>query len=191
MAIHPLPGTRMTADDLIKLPEGEKFYELVRGVLRVSEPAGGWHGRIAGNILGRLWSFVQQHDLGTVFPDNTGYFLAHDPDTVRAPDASFVGRERLARHDIGPGFIDGAPDLAVEVISPNDRASEIEEKLADYWAAAVRMVWIVSPATRTVTVHAPVGTSRTLREGDMLDGGEVLPGFRCDVAELFEGISRG
>ena len=190
MATHPMPGTRMTADELLELPEGEKFYELVRGVLRVNEPAGGWHGLIAGRIFARLSSYVEEHDLGTAFPDNTGFFIAHAPDTVRAPDASFVSKARLSADAIGAEFIDLAPDLAVEVVSPGDRVSEIIEKVADYRDAGVRAVWIADPATHTVTVQAPDGSTRFFREGDILDGGEVVPGFRCDVSALFKGVPR-
>ena len=137
MASQPMPGIRMTADELIELPEGEKFYELVRGVLRVREPAGGQHGLISGRLFVQLSSYVEAHGLGTAFPGNTGYFLGRTPDTVRAPDVSFVDKARLSLENVGAGFIALAPDLAVEVVSPNDRASELEEKLADYWAASV------------------------------------------------------
>ncbi|HKG90661.1 MAG TPA: Uma2 family endonuclease [Gemmatimonadaceae bacterium] len=190
MTIHPSPGTRMTADDLIKLPDGEKFYELVRGVLRVSEPAGGRHGFVAGRIFARLSTYVEEHDLGIAFPDNTGFFIARDPDTVRAPDASFVSKARLSAEEIGAEFIDLAPDLAVEVVSPGDRVSEINEKVADYWRVGVRAVWIVDPATRTITVQAPDGSARVLREGDVLDGGGVVPGFRWEVAAVFGRVPR-
>ena len=190
MASHPLPGTRMTADDLIKLPEGKQFYELVRGALRVSEPAGGWHGLVAGRIFARLSTYVEEHDLGIAFPDNTGFVIAHAPDTVRAPDASFVSKARLSAESIGAEFIDFAPDLAVEVVSPGDRVSEIIEKVADYWSAGVRAVWIADPATHSVIVQAPDGSARVFRDGDVLDGGEVVPGFQCAVSALFKGVPR-
>jgi len=184
------PPTLMTAADLLRMPEYEKRYELVRGVLRVSEPAGWVHGMIAARLVSYLLQHVEPHGLGRVFSEGTGFFLARDPDSVRSPDAAFVREERMAQQQSLAGFFGTAPDLAVEVISPSDRIAEVEEKMAEYWASGVRSVWTVYPNTRTVTVHSPDGTARTLKEGDVLDGGDVVPGFRCNVAALFEGVPK-
>ncbi len=174
----------VTAADLAALRDDDHRYDLVRGELWRMAPAGFRHGAIAGAAAQFLRDFASKHDLGVVLGAETGFRLARDPDTVLAPDAAFVRRDRLPPPDQRAGFPDLAPDLVVEVVSPSDRADQVNEKVVSYLDAGVPLVWVVYPDTRTVAVHAPDGTVRLMREADELDGGDVLPGMRLPVADL-------
>ena len=180
----------MTPDEFLVCPVPDGKAELVRGELRVTPPPGGPHGRAATNVVGQLLAYVEPRGLGWVFADGAGYLLLELPRTVRSPDASFVRANRLPAEGIGPGFLKVAPDLAVEVLSPSESASELEEKLDDYRACGTPLIWVVDPVRRTVMIVASDAPLRWLREGDTLDGGEVIPGFTCEVAGLFKGIAR-
>ncbi len=184
------PAVVYTAADLIKMPEHEVRYELVAGELRTMTPTGGAHGVVTGNLFGALFQHVQAAALGRLFTEATGFQLRRDPDTVRCPDVAFVRADRLPSEGLGPTFLDLAPDLTVEVMSPSDTVSAVGEKIEEYLAAGVRAIWIVDPANRTVTVHEAGQAVRILREGDVLDGGEVVPGFQSPVAGVFAGVRR-
>ena len=177
------PARVVTAEELFQYPDS-KYYELVRGVPRVSEPPGGMHGRIAGSIVAHLRNHVERLGLGTVLVES-GYVLQRAPDTVRGPDVSFVSLARLPPDQIPEQFIPGAPDLAVEILSPSSRWSEVEEKIADYFAAGARLVWVVDPAERRVIVRYPDRPPRVVTAGESLDGEDVVPGFALPLAELF------
>lgn len=177
-----LPPIR-TAEELYAHPDRER-YELVRGRLRVCEPPGGEHGRVAMRLGSLVHTYVERHDLGAVLVES-GYILERHPDTVRGPDISFVSKARMGANSIPKAFIPGTPDLAVEVLSPNDRPSETAERIADYFGAGARLVWVVDPDRLCVVVHHPGGRAAELGRGDMLDGEDVVPGFQCDVAEVF------
>ena len=144
-------------------------------------PAGGRHGQLAMRLGRELANFVVEQDLGTVVAAETGFLLAHDPDTVRAPDVAFL----RAGREVADGFIDGAPDLAVEVLSPGDRPGYVREKVVEWLETGAEAVWVVDPRARTVTVHEQARGLRVLEETDTLDGGGVLPGFTLDLRELF------
>lgn len=174
-----------TAADLERLPDDGFRYELVDGEVRKMTPAGNEHGRIAMRVAWRLARHVETHGLGSVYAAETGFRLASDPDTVRAPDAAFVSQARLDAVGSVAGYWPGAPDLAVEVVSPGDRYAEVAEKVAAWLAAGTQMVVVVEPPPRTVVVHRADGVTRTLREGDVLEGGEVVPGWKVPVAALF------
>lgn len=175
----------LTAEDLYDLPDdGRHRYELVDGRLVVSEPPGMTHGGITVNFAMLLGTFVRQHRLGRVYGE-AGYVLRRGPDTVRGPDLTFVRRDRLPAPEVAHRFYEGAPDLAVEIVSPGDRAGEIARTVAGYLAAGTRLVWVVYPARRTVVAHRPGGTTRVFGEDGTLDGGDVLPGFAAPVAEVF------
>lgn len=186
------PATSMTPEEYLAfvLPPDAGKAELVRGELRIMPPAGGPHGVAAVNLVLMLGAHVRPHGLGRVFADGVGYELVRLPRTVRVPDASFVRADRLPAGGIGPGLLKLAPDLAIEVLSPSETASELEEKLDDYTVSGTPLVWVVDPVRRTVTVVAADAPVRRLHEGDTLDGGTVVPGFACAVAEIFEGIAR-
>jgi Uma2 family endonuclease len=180
--------TLLTADDLMRLSslnKGVKRLELVKGELLEMPPAGGRHGRVASRVDYRLRSYVEPNDLGEVFAAETGFWISHDPDTVRAPDASFVAKGRLPAGEPPTGYLDLAPDLAVEVVSPGDTAGEVQAKVEDWLRAGVRLVWVFYPDTRSVAIYGGLHDVRVLTEQDELDGGQVLPGFRCRVRELF------
>jgi Uma2 family endonuclease len=171
----------------LSLPEGKA--ELVRGEVRVTPPPGAPHGVAAINLVVALSVYAKARGLGRVFGDNFGYELVRLPRTVRVPDGSFVASHRLPENGVGPGVLRIAPDLVIEVLSPSETASELEEKLDDYTLAGTHLIWVVDPVRRTVTVIASSAAVKWLREGESLDGGDVIPGFALPVAEIFEGIA--
>ena len=177
----------MTAAELLRLPTGMgQRYELAEGELLTMSPAGSRHGRIALRIGSLLERFVRQGRLGASFGAETGFLLSRDPDTVRAPDAAFVSAARLPAGDLPDGYFSGAPDLAVEVVSPTDSAAEVQRKVAEYFAAGAQQVWVLYPETRSVVAFRSARESLVLGIADTLDGGATLPGFVCPVASLFE-----
>ena len=176
---------RSTASELFEMPDDGFRYELVRGELRKMSPAGTEHGAIVFNLSGLLAQHIKAHKLGQGFGAETGFKIASDPDTVRAPDAAFIRRERIPEGGIPKKFWPGAPDLAVEVVSPGDTYNEVEDKVEDWLAAGARAVWVVNPKQRCVVIYRSMTDVTRLSEADELDGGEVLPGFRCKVSEVF------
>jgi Uma2 family endonuclease len=178
------PETRVvTAEELFQYPDSE-YYELVRGVPSVSEPPGGVHGSVASRIVARLADHVERLGLGSVLVE-AGYVLKRSPDTVRGPDVSFMSLTRLPPDRIPEQFIPGAPDLAVEILSPSSRWSDVEEKIADYFAAGARLVWMVDLVERRAIVRYPDRPPRIVAAGESLDGEDVVPGFALALAELF------
>jgi len=157
--------------------------ELLRGELIMMTPSGFEHGRVVARISARLTSFVERHSLGVVTGAETGFEIAHDPDTVRAPDVAFVQGERIPDQPT-MGFFQGAPDLAVEVLSPGDRASELLAKVQDWLRAGCQAVWVVDPVTQTVSIYR--GRSDVVVRGvaDQLTD-DVVPDFALPVAEIF------
>lgn len=175
----------MTADELLVMPHNGYRYELVQGKLRQMEFADRQHGRIAAQIGSYLGAFVATNGLGETYAAGTGFIIDTVPDTVRASDVSFVSRERAEATAEERGFFPGAPDLAVEVISPNDRYSEIKEKMSDWLRAGTQMVVVIDPHQRTATVYRAPDDICMLTEGDVLDGGTVVPGWRMPLADVF------
>jgi len=173
----------VTADELLHM-RGEVRRELVRGVVREKALRGCIEGLIIANVGATLRSYARREQ-GVVVGAGTGFWLTRNPDTVRAADVAFVRRERNTASRIPTGYWPGAPDLAVEVVSPNDTLQEVEDKVDDYLSAGALMVWVVNPRRKTVTLHVPGGQPIVLHQGDVLDAQTVVPGFRCRVAELF------
>lgn len=174
-----------TADELLEISaRDDNRYELLHGRLRIMAPAGDEHGFLAASLNARIFLFAEEHKLGYVFAAETGFYLSRNPDLVRAPDLAFVRSERIVGKLSGKYF-PGAPDLAVEVVSPNDIASEVQAKIQDWLTHGTRLVWVVDPQTRTVTVYRPDGTANVLKAKDALNGEEVLPGFAFPLAKLF------
>lgn len=180
------PTAPLTAEDLPYLAPDDGLCELVAGQLVREPPPGETHGLVAGGVFGHLFIFIQKHRLGRLYSAETGFVLARDPDTVRAPDAAFVSLERFTNTPRRGPYFEGAPDLAVEVKSPGNSDTELAAKLHDYLAAGARAVWIVDPARQEITIHGPGRAPETLSRNDTLDGGSILPGFRLPVREIFE-----
>jgi Uma2 family endonuclease len=175
-----------TVEDLYLLPDDGQRYELVAGVL-ISEPLpGARHGRVAVRIAYALRAFVEREGLGEGVVADTGFVLARDPDTVRGPDVAFIARERYEAAGDPPTAFPGAPDLAVEVVSPSNRPGDVRAKVADYLAAGTRLVWVVDPdpARLTITAYETLLSPRVHGADDEIDGSPVLPGFRCRVRDL-------
>ena len=177
--------TLMTAEQFMRMPRDGHRYELVAGEVRTTSPPDLIHAIVLSRLDEMLGGFARSHHLGEVGGGDPGFFLARDPDTVRGPDVAFISRERLSANPPAHAFWPGAPDLAVEILSPNDRPREIKEKINGWLQAGVRMVWVVNPDRRTVAVHRPAAEIETLTEDADLDGQDVLSGFRCRVADLF------
>ena len=174
----------MTAEELLEMPDDGFRYELVRGELVKMAPAGHMSSFMELRVGARLLDFVEANGLGRAYSSNGGFRLESEPDTVLAPDASFVRQERVEAAGDGDGFFPGPPDLAIEVISPSDRYTEVEAKVAEWLAAGTRMVVVVNPRNRTVHAHTPEDVTE-LTEADTLDGGDVVPGWRLPVADIF------
>lgn len=174
-----------TAEELLHLPDDGMRCELVAGELRVMAPSGAEHGRVALRAGGLLLAQVRSPSSGEAFGAETGFVLARDPDTVRAPDAAFVTRERAER--IGPTvkFWPGAPDLAVEVIAPGDSFGEVEGKALEWLEGGATVVLVLDPKRRSATVYRAPGEVRVHGGQDELDLGDVVPGWRIVVADFF------
>lgn len=183
---HPAPEDRpVTLEEFRRMAEEDAHrVELSRGrVVREPRP-GGEHGWLAARLVRLLGSFAEEHDLGLVVTE-TGFLLAEDPPTIRGPDAAFIARERLHGSEIPTGWWKVPPSLAVEVVSPANTMAEIQEKVLEYLEAGTERVWVIEPRSRAVTVWRPPARAEALREEDTLEGEDLLPGFRLEVAALF------
>ena len=190
MHIMVPPPAAVTADELLAMPHDGTRHELVRGELRAMSPAGHRHGRVAAEIAFqlRLWlqPWPQQDRPGVVYAAETGFWIERDPDTVRAPDVAFVTRSRVASLADPHGFFPGAPDLAVEVLSPSDTFHAVQQKAFQWLDAGARVVWVVDPDGGTVTVIRARDAIRVLQPDDTLDEPELLPTFAVRVTSFFE-----
>ena len=178
-------GGLVTADDLLTLEKLGKSTELVRGRLIVREPPSTYHGRVQATLTVLVGAYVRTHALGAVFGQDTGFKIASDPDTVRAPDLAFVDRtrvEQIARR----GYAALAPDLVAEILSPDDRPGEVLTKVGDWLEAGVRLVWVIDPDRQVAAVYRADGSVETHASDADVDGEAVLPGFSFRLVELFE-----
>jgi len=172
-----------TPDELLCMPDG-KGYELVRGTL-IKTDMGAESVWVGGMLFWYLVQFVKEHDSGWVFHSEAGYrCFPHEPKMIRKPDISFIKTGRFPGDVVPKGWITIVPDLAVEVVSPRDRASELDEKLADYRAAGIPLTWVVYPESRSVMVHRRDGSMARLLEAESLSGEDILPGFSCPLREF-------
>ena len=176
----------LTAEELMVLPTAGRRLELVEGELYQMPPAGARHGKFAMRIGSRLETYASRHRLGLVFAAETGFILSRNPDTVLAPDVSFVANDRLSQEDLPVGFLELAPDLAVEVKSPGDSNREVQEKAEQWLSAGTSVVWVLDPEDRTATVYAQGHPPQVLTESGSLTGGALVPGFHVSVRDLFE-----
>lgn len=175
----------MTAEDLLHLNIQDKRSELVRGVLYVREPAGFRHGDVAMQIGALIAVFVRERKLGRCVAAETGFTLQRGPDTVRAADVAFISTERLPDR-YTRGFSEIAPDLVVEVLSPDSRPGEVLAKVADWLCAGCRLVWVLDPIRREGRAYRADGSQVQLRAHDAFDGEDVLPGFSCSLESVLE-----
>src|SRR5258708_5499834 len=171
-----------TAAELLELPRDKQRYALVKGHLIEMSPTGKPHGRLTTRITTLLDTFVEQHDLGTVYGAETGFKLASNPDTVYGIDAAFVSK---VRDQEGEGYFEGAPDLAVEVFSPGNTKTEMQEKVEAYFHTGCRLVWVFYPKSRTVYVYGSPNEVKILSEAYTLDGSDVLAGFAVKIGDIF------
>ncbi len=178
-------ATLLTAADLLAMPDDGFRYELVEGEIKKMSPAGIRHARVAGRLIRLLSQHVFQDNLGETLTAEPSFRLSRDPDTVRVPDIAFIRAERLRGWDDREACWPGAPDLAIEVLSPSDAPAEVDEKVRAWLDAGAAMVWVVNPLRRTVSVHRSSAPVTTLAANDELDGQDIIPGFRCHVSELF------
>lgn len=174
-----------SAEQLLCLHDPGFRHELVRGELRRMSPAGFPHGVVSARIAKRLANVADERRLGLVCGAETGFLLAHSPDTVLAPDVAFVTAARVRLADPVRGYYPGPPDLAVEVVSPSDSANAVREKTQAWLDHGTRMVWIADPVAATVTIHRAGTAPIVLSAADELRGDEVVPGFAIRVGELF------
>lgn len=174
----------VTAEELLEMSTERGRFELIGGVLYEMPPNSFDHGGTELSAALPLKLYLRRNPIGKLVGGEVGFVLARRPDFVRAPDLAFVRRERLPVD--GSKFFEGPPDLAVEVLSPSDRASEVGRKVAMWLEYGTQQVWVLDPRTRTVRVHGTGEETTELKPDDYLDGGGILPGFRVKVAELFE-----
>ena len=180
-----LSSVCVTPDQLAVMPN-DKEYELVDGRL-VERNMGNKSSWIASQLALRLSKYVDEHHLGWVFLFEAGYRLHPErPNTVRKPDVSFVRFGRLPNEQPADGYDHLAPDLAVEVTSPGDTVHELDEKVEEYLVAGVRMVWVINSEQRTAKIYLPDSPIQSIREDQELTGGDVIPGFRCRLSEIFK-----
>ncbi|MBV9470604.1 MAG: Uma2 family endonuclease [Abitibacteriaceae bacterium] len=175
----------MTADEFFTMSFPDGRAELIQGEVFQMSPAGGEHGTLAMRLGGRLFAYVETHKLGEVCAAETGFIIARNPDTVRAPDTAFISNERLTGVTRPKKFWPFAPDLAVEVVSPGDTAEEIEQKVKDWFSGGTRLVWIAYPSSQTIHIYHSAISVQILQKGDVLTGDDVVPGFSCAVADIF------
>jgi Uma2 family endonuclease len=174
----------VTADDLLRMGDVGRC-ELIYGELIMMSPAGAQHGVVAMRFGSFLSQFVDAHDLGAVFAAETGFKIASDPDLVRAPDVSFVRKARLAG-GVPKGFLEGVPDLAVEVLSPEDRKREAAEKIATWLAHGTAVVWEADPRTMCVLIHRVGQSPLRLGMNDTICDEPLLPGFVLPLSKVFK-----
>lgn len=178
-------ATTMTAEELLVMPADHLRHELIRGELTTMAPANSEHGAMIIDLTVPLGQYVKKHKLGVVFGAETGFIISRNPDTVRAPDIAFVDKGRIPATGIPAKFWPGAPDLAVEVLSPSDTVFEVEEKVQDWLSAGTRLVWVISPRRKSVTVYRPDQSPQVLLSDETLDGQDVIAGFELPLREIF------
>ena len=171
----------MTAEDLLNMPDDGTRHELIKGELLTMPVPKRPHGRVCAKLIIILGTYVEAHDLGEICAES-GFKLESDPDTVIAPDLSFTAKERITDP---AGFVEGPPDLAVEVKSPGDRRGKVERKATMWLDFGIRSLWLVNPAKRTVEVFHANGVRTLFHEGDELVD-DTVPGFRVAVSKIFE-----
>ena len=175
----------LTADDLLRLDAEGVRGELIRGELSETMPTGREHGEIVVNLSAELRNFVKPRKLGVLTASDSGVLLERDPDTVREPDVAFFSAERIPLDADIPGYAEAVPDLVVEIVSPGDSRTAVNDKALMWLRYGARLVWVVRPDARAVDIHREGSPVIALGESDALDGMDVLPGFSCAVRDIF------
>ncbi len=185
MAPEVVTRRGVTADELLTLPDDGMRHELRGGELTTVVPPGYRHGRVVAAIAAKLEAHVAARGLGHVLAGDPGFQLSSDPDTVRAPDVAFVAQARVDAVGVPDGFWPGAPDVAIEVLSPGDSYSDLQEKALEWLVAGARLVLVVDPRRRAVTAYRAPERIVELSAGQTLDASEGVPGWSIPVDELF------
>lgn len=175
----------LTAEDLWEMEDDGCRHELIRGELMSMPPTNDEHSQLLFQLNGLLWSYQRSHPEIRWFTGDPGFILARDPDILLAPDIAAIHVDRLPEGFPRGSFFDIVPDLVIEILSPSDRIGQVNTKIDAYLAAGVRLVWLINPMLRNVTVHAADEHTYILEGDDTLDGGDVLPDFRLPLRELF------
>lgn len=175
----------ITIEDFEQMGSDGDDFELLDGVLLEREIMGGRHGEIGGEVHGSIYVFNLTASLGRIYSSDTGFVVDHETGSVLKPDVAFVRTERLPPPEQRIGFMPIAPDLVVEVVSPSNRYADVAWKVERYQRAGVPLIWLVEPGPRTVIVYASGSEPRAIGEDGELDGGDILPGFRLPVRDIF------
>jgi Uma2 family endonuclease len=182
------PGERsrpLTAEEFQALPDEPGYrLELVRGMVVRSPGPGARHGEVEANVVALLHPWIRRHRLGRLLSGGGSYILQRNPDTVRGPDVSFLPRGSVPPGALRDSYLDGAPALAIEILSPSNRAGEIRARLTEFFHSGCREAWLIDPRRRVIEVHRAEGRTLGLGAGDTLQT-PLLPGWRCGVAEIF------
>ena len=187
MTTVPVGEKLLTADEFLRLCEQRVIKgELVKGVVQETVSANGEHSEVAAALALAFGNHVRPRRLGRVAGSDAGVLLERGPDTVREPDVVFISAETLPLDVKVRGFYEVVPDLVVEIVSPNDSPAYVAQRVAMWQSFGVPLVWTVYPVARTVAVHPLNGTTMIYTEDDTLDGGAVLPDFRCVVREILD-----
>ena len=175
----------ITGEELYRMPDVNPC-ELIDGRIVPISPTGSRHGIIEGNFFEAIKGFVRQHKLGKAQSGEVGIFTRRNPDRVRAADVLFISNERYAQLKDREGYLDVAPELVVEILSPDDTVQKMTQKLREYFAVGVRLVWVADPDARVVYAYRSLTDVREFKDEATLMGDDVLPGFEVPVASLFE-----
>jgi Uma2 family endonuclease len=175
----------LTAEDVWNMEDDGCRHELIRGELLTMSPAGRPHGKLLTELARRIGNFLAEWPVGEAYTGDTGFILSRDPDVLLAPDLWVIRIERLPENPPEAGFEELTPDLVVEIISPSERPGQINRKVWEYLNAGVRLVWLIDPGERNVTIHAPNRQIEVVGLDGALDGGDVLPEFHLSLSELF------
>lgn len=180
----PVPSHRVTPEEMLRLPDGGKLYELVDGELR-EKPMSDRAQLVANRVKRLLDRWSDLTDAGTTLVESTFQCFPHAPEMVRRPDVAFITAARLAGYQVGHGHFRIAPDLAVEVVSPRDEVYELDRKIRDYFRAGVRRVWVINPEQETLRIHRGPGDIAELLGDSQLSDPVILPGFECRLPVIF------
>lgn len=179
-------GKLITGEELLAMGSAAHLSELIEGRITYMSPVGVLHGNYEGNFYEHLKTFVRKNKLGKVVVGEVGVYITRDPDTIRAADVAYISNERYAKRDPQKGYLNVAPELVVEILSPDDRWNDVNQKMRDYFSIDVQLIWIADPETQTVYAYRSMTDVREFKMGDTLTGDDIVPGFNVAIAKLFE-----